>query len=78
MHILIMSSREIIIVDSSDDDESEEEQEFDWVPTRNRRSEDDEQVDALDFADALPSFCCPICHCIMRDPVVLSDGHSYE
>ena len=22
--------------------------------------------------------CCPIDHCVMRDPVVLSDGHSYD
>jgi hypothetical protein len=28
--------------------------------------------------DALPSFHCPIDHCVMRDPVVLSDGHSYD
>ena len=28
--------------------------------------------------DALPSFRCPIDHCVMRDPVILSDGHSYD
>ena len=25
-----------------------------------------------------PSFYCPISHQVMHDPVVLSDGHSYE
>jgi len=46
--------------------------------TKNRSREVDERVDELDMPDALPSFCCPIDHCVMRDPVVLSDGHSYE
>lgn len=75
-----MRSNEIIIVDSSDDNDSEGEREFDWEPTKtNGWMEDNEQVDStLDFPDSLHSFRCPIGHCVMRDPVILSDGHSYE
>jgi hypothetical protein len=73
-----MPIREIIIVNSSDNESETEEREFEWDPTKNRSREVDERVDELDMPDALPSFCCPIDHCVMRDPVVLSDCHSYE
>ena len=38
---------------------------------------------ALDISDvydeaAPPSFLCPISRSLMRDPVMLADGHSYE
>ena len=71
-----MPIHEIIIVNSSDDESEMEEREFEWEPTKNRSREVDEQVDELDMPDALPSFRCPIDHCVMSDPVVLSDGHS--
>jgi hypothetical protein len=74
-----MPIRDIIIVNSTSDDESDtEEREFDWEPKINRSREVDGRVDKLDMPDALPSFRCPIDHSVMRDPVVLSDGHSYD
>jgi hypothetical protein len=74
-----MPIRDIIIVNSTSDDESDtEEREFDWEPKINRSREVDGRVDKLDMPDALPSFHCPIDHSVMRDPVVLSDGHSYD
>ena len=74
-----MPIRDIIIVNSTSDDESDtEEREFDWEPKKNRSREVDGRVDKLDMPDALPSFRCPIDHCVMRDPGVLSDGHSYD
>jgi hypothetical protein len=73
-----MPIRDIIIVNSSDNESATEEQEFEWEPTKNRSTEVDGRVDQFDMPDALPSFRCPIDHCVMRDPVVLSDGHSYD
>ena len=73
-----MRIHDIIIVNSSDDESDMEEQEFEWEPTKNRSREVDGRVDQFDMPDALPSFRCPIDHCVIRDPVVLSDGHSYD
>ena len=55
-----------------------EEREFEREPTKNRPRELDGRVDQFDMPDALPSFHSPIDHCVMHDPVVLSDGHSYN
>ena len=77
--ILRMPIRDIIVVNSSDDESDTEEREFEWEPTKNRSREVDGQVvQQFDMPDALPSFRCPIDHCVMRDPVILSDGHSYD
>ena len=73
-----MPIRDIIIVNSSHDESDTEEREFEWEPTKKRSREVDGQVEHFDMPDALPSFRCPIDHCVMRDPVVLSDGHSYD
>ena len=78
LRILRMPIRDIIIMNSSDDESDSEEQEFEWEPTKNRSREVDGRVNQFDMPDALPSFRCPIDHCVMRDPVVLSDGHSYD
>ena len=78
LSILRMPIREIIIVNSSNDKSEMEEREFEWEPMKNRSREVDEPVEELDMPDALPSFRCLIDHCVMHDPVVLPDGHSYE
>ena len=78
LHMLRMPIRDIIVVNSSDDESDTEEREFEWEPTKNRSREMDGRVDPFDMPDALPSFRCPIDHCVMRDPVILSDGHSYD
>jgi hypothetical protein len=73
-----MPIRDITIVNSSHDESDMEEQEFEREPTKKRSMEVDGQVEHFNMPDALPSFCCPIDHCVMRYPVVLSNGHSYD
>ena len=75
LRILRMPIHDIIVVNSSDNELDMEEREFEWEPTKNRSNG---QVDQFDMPDALPSFRCPIDYCVMHDPVVLSDGHSYD
>ena len=78
LRILRMPIRDIIVVNSSDDESDTEDWEFEWELTKNRLREVDGRVDQFNMPDALPSFRCPIDHCVMHDPVVLSDGHSYD
>ena len=63
-----MPIHDIIVVNSSDDESDTEKREFEWEPTKNRSMEVDGRVDQFDMPDALPSFRCPIDHCVMCDP----------